>query len=587
MTTLTKSISDINKQYYYTYKCEVTENSFDVLNNTSNVTITFYIKGPYSPAFYDWNTWYGITVDGQVKHSGRSSPRVDTNYLQLLSWTGDVAHNDDGTKDIDVGVYLYHNSPSGYLPTQYKSNTPLSMGSVVLTDIPRSGVITSASDIVLENACNISWNHSSNDFKYKIRFSLELWDYTTDFICPQEEGIFIYDGYVVSGTIICNGTTIYDQLPTSVSGAMTATLTTYDLNNEQVGSSSSKTFTVTIPSDVKPMIGAVELIPEAINDNAILVKNKNSLTINVSDCIAGDGSSIKAYTFSGPSISKTVPEHSPNVSVVVPPVSNYGTLSYTVTITDSRGRTASQVCEIECYDYYAPSFAGFDAYRTDADGTANVNGVYLTCIYEPRYASVNSTNDIVVTVHYNDNEIVASNGLAIIDLGGDTSTTYKVRLTIEDEYSGTSTSQTITVFGQARIINITQDGTGVAIGKMAESSESFACRWDATFDGDVTFKGNVYGIPNTQTIVEVLNNTDNTLTNYSFVPSEYSLLIFGINNSDDSGAIFTTLPSMLAAVNVEFQAVGNNSFSKWQLSNMGITRVSDTGYIKYIYGLKV
>lgn len=587
MTTLIKNVSDINKQYSYTYQCTVVENSYDISSNTSNVTITFSIKGPYAPAFYDWNTWYGITVDGQTKKSGNSAPYVSTSYVELLSWTGDVAHNDDGSKNINVGVYLYHNGPSGYLPTQYKSSSPLSMGSVALTDIPRSSVIFSVSDIVLGNACSISWIPTSLDFKYKIKFALGDWDYTTDFIVPPSEEIYTYSEYVISGTTVCNDTTIYAQLPNSPTGSMTATLTTYNLNDEQVGVSSSKTFVVTIPNDIKPTIGIITLTPEIINDNSILVKSKNGLIINVNDCMAGEGSGIKAYTFSGPSISKTISTSDTDIVVNIPSVDSYGILSYTITVTDNRGRATSQICEIECYDYFAPSFTSFDAYRANEDGTANVNGTYIVCIYNTKYASVNLTNDISVTVHYNDNTISASNGSAIINLNGDTDTTYKVRLTIEDKYSGTNISQTITVFGQARIINITPDGTGVAIGKMAESSESFACRWNATFDGDVTFKGNVYGISSAQAIMEVLNNEDSTLISHSFDPFEYSLLIFGIHPTDDETAVFTTLPSILASANIEFEVVGNNSFSKWQLSNTGVTRLSDTGYVRYIYGLKI
>ena len=118
MATLTKSLLPISghTNQYYTYQCTVTENSYSAVNNTSNVTIAFYIKGPWNPSFYEWITYYGILVDGSVKKTGSSSPYVTTSNLHLLTWTGDIAHNSDGAKSINVGVYLYHNGPSNYLP---------------------------------------------------------------------------------------------------------------------------------------------------------------------------------------------------------------------------------------------------------------------------------------------------------------------------------------------------------------------------------------------------------------------------------------------------------------------------------------
>ena len=295
MATLTKSILPISgyTNQYYTYQCVVTENSYNMADNTSNVTVTFSIKGPWAPSYYDWPTSYGIVVDGVVKKTGSSSPYVSTSYVQLITWTGNITHNSDGSKAINVGVYLYNSGTANYLPKQYTSSSPLSMGSVTLTTIPRASTITYAANVTLGNKCNIQWTPSSTNFKYKIKLSLGDWVYNSDFISPSTTNLYKYEGYTIPRT-----SGILSQIYNSSTATMTATLTTYNSSGTQIGSASSKTFTVTVPSDIKPTISSISVSP---NTGGRLVQNKNAVYIDV-NAEAGLASDIKSYTFSGPGI---------------------------------------------------------------------------------------------------------------------------------------------------------------------------------------------------------------------------------------------------------------------------------------------
>lgn len=408
--------------------------------------------------------------------------RIATGDGPQLVLTSDViTHNDDGSKSVIISVNFKGYSVGGVGVSGFSVS---GTHTITLTDIPRASSITSASNITLGNNCSIKWTPASSDFKYKIKFSLGNWNYTTEFITPNTTNAYTYTGYVISGTITANNTTIYAQLPTSTSGTMTAYLYTYNSSNTQIGNASSKTFTVSIPSSVKPTLGTITLDPTDINGKNILVQGKNALTISVSGCSAGTGSSIKSYTFEGPSLSKTVTSTSASASTSVSSVTSAGNLTYTVTVTDARGRTTSKSGTITCYEYYAPSFVSFNAYRADSSGAANINGTYLKCEYTSNKASVNNTNSTSVTIYYNG----ASTTSTLINLGNN-STTYNVYAVVTDSYGGQGASSTITVFGQARILNITQDGTGFAIGKMAESSNLFECRWDAKFNGDIECEG--------------------------------------------------------------------------------------------------
>lgn len=464
----------------YRYRCIVTENSTSTSDNTSNVTITFSIAGPASwgdiTAFENWNLYFGIIIDSSVVSSGSlvypNCPKVGNSYVQLLTWTGNVGHKSDGSKSINVKVYLYHGpgNPDSYLPMQSDSNSPIYMGSVDLTTIPRA---SQPSCITYPNTTEnigdigstiyIHMNRVSSSFTHTVYYSwgtkyVQIAAGVTNNVSWKIPDDFLYD------------------IPNATEGTGRIDVETYN-GNSYIGAKSVG-FTATVPSSVKPTVGTITLNPWDVNGYDILLQNKNKITVSVSGCSAGAGSSIKSYTFSGPGISSTTT----GTSVSGGPISNTGTLTYTVTVTDNRGRSASKTATITCYAYSSPYFASFNAYRANSDGSANVNGTYLLCTYSVNYASAGNTNTITVTVKGVGSNRTATGGRLLIDLSGNTTSTYQVSAVVSDKYGGQASSQTVMVFGETRVLNITKNGTGFAIGKMAESNELFECRWSAKFD---------------------------------------------------------------------------------------------------------
>lgn len=499
MATLTKSILPISgyTDQYYTYRCVVTENSYDVANNTSNVTITFSIKGPWAPSFYEWSSNYGILVDGAVKKTGSNSPYVSTSYVTLLTWTGNIAHNADGTKAISVGVYL-NNGSANYLPKQYTSSSPLSMGSVTLTTIPRA---SQPSCITYPNTTNNVGDIGSTIYIHMNRASTSFLHYV---YCKWHNKTIEIGKNVASNIQWQIPYDFLNDIPTETQGWGTIYVKTYN-GDKLIGEKSVK-FTATVASNVVPTVGAITLDPVNITtkdgvSRNILIQGKNKLTVSASGCTAGTGSSIKSYTFSGPGVSSTTTATSTTSSGTI---SNTGSLTYTVTVTDKRGRTASKTATISCYPYFAPSFTTFSAYRANSNGTSNPDGKYLKCTYSTKHAEVNNTNSVSVTAYYTTGTTTKSatgnNGSVLVNLN-ENSKTYQVRLQIVDNYNGTGTSSVITVFGSTRTLNITQDGTGFAIGKLADQNEYFDVRWKSQFRNDVVVDGNLIA-PGVQKVVE-------------------------------------------------------------------------------------
>lgn len=421
--------------------------------------------------------------DEIIFYRGESKHTQGYDGTLLASGETTISHENNGAKSFDVtieaGIYSHAINRRG-------------SGTIILDTIPRASSITSAGNVTLGEACNIKWTPASFNFKYKLRFSIGQWSYTTNYIEPNTIFTYTYSGYTIPAS-----DALLNEIPRST-GTMSVSLTTYDNAGKQIGAvSDSKTFTVTVPSNINPTMGTITLTPELINNQSILIHGKNKITVSVSGCSAGTGSGIASYTFSGPGISATQ-SHSSVISDgnIYASSTQDQTLTYTVTVTDGRGRSVSKTAEIICYAYEAPRFTEFKAYRVSSANstTQSEKGEFIRCEYKLAYSSVNNTNRFTVDAYYKTGtgnftkaSSSNSNDVGSIILSDCLATsTYTVYLTVKDNYSNAVQSTQLSVFSSSKILNIRPDGSGVAFGKMAETDNTFEVQWQAKFHSDVT-----------------------------------------------------------------------------------------------------
>ena len=354
----------------------------------------------------------------------------------------------------------------------------------------------SKSTVSIGDTITVNITRMSSNFKHKVRF------YINDFYSFEKDDV---DTSWTTPIL----TDWYKYLSTSTSCTAYCSVTTYNgSSSSPIGNVVTKSFTVNVGGSA-PTVGTIQLTPGNISyiSNNILVKGFNSLTIKVTGSKASEGSSIKSCTISGPSLLKTISGSSADATATISSVTDVpsftnGTteLTYTVTITDTRGKTASSTAKITCYDYYNPTVVSFDAYRANSNGNPDASGSYIYCKYNIDYAQVatidSSKTNISVSIYYGGSSpkvitSTAKTGSTLIDLSSDASAadkTYTVYANVTDTFAKSGKSSDITIFGSSRILNITSDGTGIAFGKMAESSQMLECVWDAKFHGDVEIK---------------------------------------------------------------------------------------------------
>lgn len=293
--------------------------------------------------------------------------------------------------------------------------------------------------------------------------------------------------------------------PMRDSDRATATCTLYTYSDSAgtvlVGTPSSLTFTVTVPSNVAPTLGA--LTYTSSSDNAVVSGwgnttfvqgySKVTLTQSVSSYNGSRFSSVR-YSGLGLDSTKTGSLASSDPSSVI---NSAGTLTYTATVTDTRGRSSSKTVTVTFQPYAQPSIAGIAVQRCDSDGTVNNSaGAYFkaTPVYSFSPVTVSGTaknalvtQNIKYRVHPNgawSTATTCASGSTYGPWSALLTNSYDVMVTLADRIQNGS-SQTTTFTTTLPTVQGIWFGKGndrIGLGGVPEGAGLW-CDWDATFKG--------------------------------------------------------------------------------------------------------
>ena len=306
--TISKNIGTNN---VYTFWIDWVRNSKSESNNTSNITVTLKAKrNDGNPSYGAYNN-YGnntikLTVGGSVKVNNTAANidlRTSTG-VTLATWTGNVAHNTDGTLNLALEGYFYFNSSAASsLP---KGGYTVS-GTALLDTIPRKSSVT-CTDANVGSTAIITISRASTSFRHTLTYSFGS----------------------LSGTIASNtaSTSIGWTLPTTFYSQMpkrtligTISCETYDSSGNSLGTNSCK-FTAT----------AVDTV--TVSGSVI---DTNSTTI----ALTGDSSKLIKY-FS--SAKATISASTNNSATIV---------NKTINGSDVTSEKIFENCEISSFIFYA------------------------------------------------------------------------------------------------------------------------------------------------------------------------------------------------------------------------------------------
>lgn len=446
-----------------------TVNSQSVANNTSTVTAKVQLVSTGSS--YTINSSVSksgsLTING-TKYTFSFTASLSGNQTKTLyTKTVTVAHNANGTKTCSFSATCGINVT---LSGTYYGNVTAS-GSGTFNTIARASTIssvTSSVSVTGSNAVTVNITRASSSFTHTVVFSFGSYSKTTT-------GVGTSTSYTIPQSWL-------NAIPSATSGTAKVTVTTYS-GSTKVGSAVSKTFKLTVPSTVVPTISAVTL-SEAVSGLATqfggYVQNKSKIAVKIT-AAGALSSTIKSYKTTIQGANFTAASFTSGV------LAKSGTSTVTITVTDSRGRTASTTRSITVAAYSAPKINTFTAIRANGLGSADDNGTMALARIKFSVAAVNDKNTKSYVIEYrpksSDTWTEATSGsvysydsnmLLNVDLNPDTS--YDLRLSLTD-YFGTTTalSEVATAF---TLLDFNASGKGLAFGKVSEMEDGMEVDMD-------------------------------------------------------------------------------------------------------------
>lgn len=356
------------------------------------------------------------------------------------------------------------------------------------------------------------------------------------------------------------------QIPNSESGAGTLTCITYNGNTE-IGRKSIS-FTLKVPSYIGPSINTFEpsIVPVDIKNCGLYVKNHTAVKWDVT-AYGSYGSTIQKCTISGQNLSYTFTNTSTSYTRTSETLTISGEKVYTVTVTDSRGRTASKTGRITIWDYNSPVITSANSFRSNADGTLNVSGEYVTHKLTASFYTLQGNNTIKIEVFdkkssdstYSQSVIIKNDSdyktvnysYTYPDSSFKSDTKYDFKIVISDSIGQSST--VYTHVGTKNVpINIASDNSSIAIGSFAQKQDDnkglFRCEWAASFasspqvDSDRNLKRNIDDIgidiiDKLKPVQYVLKNDDSDTIHYGFIAQDVEQVLLSSNESKQKTGI--------------------------------------------------
>lgn len=311
---------------------------------------------------------------------------------------------------------------------------------------------------------------------------------------------------VVSSTTWTPDVNLASQISNATSGVATIYCDTFDANGTQLGTKTIS-ITLTVPGSVVPSAGTLSAaLAEDTSGTGLYVKGMGKAKLTLSGASGAYGSSITSYTITGGGWTAT------NGALTTGTLASAGNITFTATVTDSRGRKASTTCAINVIDYTKPGVAVCDVYRCDADGNRKKAGTYFAVEINASYSAITG-NTLSITARYKKQSEssygtatnVTNNGKTVLGGGNmGASTTYDVLVTVADKYNSLPIQRTLST---KSVLQSFKRGAGAAIGKVAELSNWLDIAWHTRIRGDLKVDGKIIVADNYFTVHGIFINS--------------------------------------------------------------------------------
>lgn len=364
---------------YIKYRIIVTENSYSVANNTSNVTVKVQVWRTNSGyETYGTGTCY-VNIDGTTYSQSISSSQKFTynSYTQVFSKSLTINHDANGSKALYVSSYISHS----------RFNSSSQGFTVNLTNIPRSATITNApnfndtqnptinysntagNSVSSLQAC-ISLTGSNDDISYK-NIPINGTSYTFN-LTDAERNV------LRQATTTSNTRTVYFYIKTVINGSTFYTNKAVTLSIVNA----NPTFNVAYLDTNSTTIAIT-------NNNQQIIQNNSTLQINITNATALKYATLSSASINVNGVTTTQTFSGSSLTFNVGTLNVANNLTVPVTVTDSRGNKTTTNLTIQVLEWSLPTAIITMARESNFYTQTNLN-------VNANYSSLNNKNTITI-----------------------------------------------------------------------------------------------------------------------------------------------------------------------------------------------
>ena len=469
--------------------------TIDIAANTSTVTAELSYKSntmTFKGVFEGYLWINGVNVECQ-----KSITLAPGNWVSVGSFSQTIAHAADGTAAIEIFA------TGGISGTQFKSTT--CSATVTLDRIPRTTTPSISGTLNVGSSVTINLPRAADTFTHAVEFSLDVTNWTT-----------IATG-VATSTTWTLPTTLASAKPNAASGTVYIRAITY-ANGVNIG---SETISATYYIPAASFSPSVSVSASQSNSASIAqyIRGKSTVTLTARATSLKYSATAVKYVFTYGGMSKTVTSSATSASVsFVLPSDASASYTYSVTLTDSRGYTASASGTIATVAYSAPAITSLTATRGNYDGTtftANDTGNSLKIVASGTITSLSNANAKKYALDYRMQTATAYTSLVASTTANSYAfsltyytdaifseySAYVVKLTLSDSFENTNVM--VNVSSKRVMLNFNATGTAIGVGTIAGDDNTTKFGWPLNLDEPL---GVPYGGTGATTAAEALVN---------------------------------------------------------------------------------
>ena len=365
----------------YTLKLQMTE-TVQASQNRSKIdwALVLYSGGyNFSQFACGWSVKIGDYTNSQARSGAPDLSIAKNSSATICSGTAYITHEGDGSKTISVSA---NDDINKYRPdgVQITAGNQYLSGSITLTKINRASTLT------------IPTLNIGQSVGFTINRAVNTYTHTLSYAFGSQTGT-IGTGLTTSATWTIPEAFL-DDLPSSISGPGTLTLTTYD-GATLIGSITYDVSFV-VPASYVPSITGAAAAPSNTNawlaSEGLFVAGYSAITVSAT--VTPPRGATAALRITGDAGEG---QGSPWTSQVL---SSAGTKTITLTATDSRGRTATATLTVTFLSYTNPGISSISFERGTYSG-----GVWTPDASNGDHIKVTAVGSVSLMAQNNDGEL--------------------------------------------------------------------------------------------------------------------------------------------------------------------------------------